>query len=91
MKRPPRLPELSSPPFRLRALWLAFAALLVGLSALVLALTSREREGFRLSPRDAGQAWPEGFVEIEGSALPLPLGPAPSAAPSASVAPSAQR
>ena len=81
-KRIPRLPELSSPPFRLRALWLAFAALIVGLSAAVLALTSREREGFRLVPKDAGPQWPEGFVEIEGSALPLEL--APSAAPSAS-------
>lgn len=66
--------ELRTSPFRLRAVMLAAAALLMGLAALVLALTHRPSEPM-LVPLPSASAqepeWPPGFVELRDE-LPLP-------------------
>jgi hypothetical protein len=60
----PRDLELATPPFRVRALVLALAALAMGIAALVLALTSKPRKAELLpAPSAAEPPWPEGFVE----------------------------
>lgn len=88
MKRPAkhysaRNLELATPPFRIRALVLALAALAMGIAALVLALTSKPRKAELLPvPSAAEPPWPEGFVEW--TALPVESSSAtPAAADSA--------
>jgi hypothetical protein len=69
MKRPAkpysvRNLELATPPFRIRALVLALAALCMGIAALVLALTQKPRKAELIPvPSAAEPPWPEGFVE----------------------------
>ncbi len=68
-----------TPPFRVRAIVLALAALAMAVAALVLALTQKPRKAELMpAPSAAEPPWPEGFVEW--TALPIDsVSPTPSA------------
>lgn len=82
-----------SPPFRVRAVTLALWAAVMGLAALVLALTDEKKPlpTIPIPTPSAEPAWPEGFVEwqdVEGALSAAPATPtgAATAQPSTSAA-----
>lgn len=74
-----------SPPFRVRAVTLALWAAVMGLAALVLALTDEKKPlpTIPIPVPSAEPPWPEGFVEwqdVEGSLSAAPSPPTSAAA-----------
>jgi len=77
--------EIATPPFRLRAFGLVLAAFVMGVAALVLALTSGtkpKRAEIVPLPSSSAPEWPEGFVEW--TALSSEPAPSTRTLPSAS-------